>query len=179
VTRLLLCRHAEAGNAAQGAALARALEPAAPAAVYTSPLARALETAAAVAAVHGLTPVEVDDLREIEFGDAEGLSFDELPESLRRALLREPEDVRFPGGENYPELQHRVCTALDEIVARHQGATVAVVSHAGAIRAALAAWLSIPDAASFRIDQRPASINVVEWNDGVPFVRLVNGARLG
>ena len=49
--------------------------------------------------------------------------------------------------------------------------------NAGAIRALLAAWLHIADDAIFRIDQRYGSVNVVDWIDGVPLVRLVNGTR--
>lgn len=177
MTTLVLCRHAEAGNAAQASTLADRLADLAPAAVYTSPLVRAVETAVAVADRHGLTPVEVDDLREIDFGDAHGLAFDELPPELRDGLLREPANVRFPGGETYAELQQRVCSALDRIVAAHPEVAVVVVSHAGSIRAALARWLSIPGDASFRIDQRHASVNIVDWHDGVPLVRLVNGLR--
>jgi hypothetical protein len=56
--------------------------------------------------------------------------------------------------------------------------TIAAVTHAGSIRAALAAWLHIADEAIFRVDQRYAAVNVVDWIDGVPLVRLVNGDGL-
>jgi broad specificity phosphatase PhoE len=107
----------------------------------------------------------------------EGLEFDRFPAELQVGLLREPLSVRFPGGETYDELRGRVCGALAAIVDRHPGETVAIVSHAGAIRAALAAWLGIAGAEIFRIDQRTAAVNVVDWLDGVPIVRLVNGTR--
>ena len=178
MTTVVLCRHAEPGNADQARCLARSLAALAPAAVYTSPLERAADTARAIAHVHDVTPVEVDDLREIDFGEADGLAFDELPPSLQQGLLNEPADFRFPGGENYRELQQRVCRALAQIVAAHCGGTVVVVTHAGPIRAALAHWLSMPGDASFRIDQRHAAVNVVEWQEGVPLVRLVNGSGL-
>jgi broad specificity phosphatase PhoE len=178
VTTLVLCRHAEAGNGEQARVLAASLAVLSPAAVYTSPLARAVETAVAIASLQGLTPVNVEGLREIDFGDADGLSFDELPHALQRGLLDEPASVRFPGGESYVELQERVCSALARIVADHPDRTIVVVSHAGSIRAALAGWLSMPGEASFRIDQRHAAVNVVDWRDGVPLVRLVNGTGL-
>jgi broad specificity phosphatase PhoE len=177
MTRLVLCRHAEAGNREQARDLAEALLSCPFAAVYTSPLARALETARAVAEVHRLTPLEVDDLREIDFGDVEGLGFDDLPRELRSGLLQEPTKVRFPGGETFDELRERVCEAIDRIVANHRSETVGVVTHAGSIRAALAEWLRMADDAIFRIDQRHAAVNVVDWLDGVPLVRLVNGTR--
>jgi broad specificity phosphatase PhoE len=177
VTRLILCRHAEPRKAAHAKALARRLQGATLDAVYTSPLRRAVETARAVAAAQDLNPVEVADLREIDFGEAEGLPFEELPLELRSALLERPTEMRFPGGETYAELQQRVTRALDDIVAAHPAKTVGVISHAGSIRAALAAWLAMPDDRAFRLDQRPGAVNVVDWFDGTPFVRLVNGTE--
>jgi broad specificity phosphatase PhoE len=171
VTTLVLCRHAAEGNDAHARALAERLSEFAFASVYTSPLPRALATARAVAE----HPVELEALTEIDFGEVDGLTFDDLPAELREGLLREPTTVRFPGGESYADLQQRVCVALDRIVGAHPGETVAVISHAGAIRAALGEWLQMRGDAVFRIDQRLGAVNIVDWNDGVPLVRLVNG----
>jgi broad specificity phosphatase PhoE len=175
MTRLVLCRHAQAETPRQAESLAGALAPLPLAAVYTSTLTRAVETARAVAASHGLVPVELAELREIDLGEVEGVMFDDFPAELRSGLLERPLEVRFPGGETYEELRRRATAALDRIVATHPDETVAVISHAGAIRAALATWLAIADEAFFRIDQRFAAVNVVDWIDGVPLVRLVNG----
>jgi broad specificity phosphatase PhoE len=177
--RLVLCRHAAAGDSAQSAQLAERLGGLDIAAVYTSPLTRAAETAAAVAARHGLTPLVRDELREIDLGEVDGLTFEQYPLELQAALLNAPATVRFPGGESYEQLRRRVVGVLGEIVAQHDGETVVVLSHAGAIRAALATWLSVAEEASFRIDQRLAAVNVVDWIDGVPLVRLVNGSGRG
>ncbi len=174
MTRLVLCRHARSGDAAEAVRLADALRSLPLVAVYTSPLARAIETAKPVAVARGLEPVEVADLRELDFGEVDGLRFDELPLELQRGLLDRPAEVAFPGGESYGELRTRVLAALAEIVARHPGAAVAVVSHAGPIRAALATWLLMADEGVFRLDQRLASVNIVDWHDGIPFIRLVN-----
>ena len=179
MTRLVLCRHARWGDAAAAAQLADALRDRPLAAVYTSPLERAAVTAESIAAAHRLQPVVVDDLRELDFGEADGVPFEELPPELQRGLLETPTRVRFPGGESYPELRVRVTSACAEIVTRHPGVEIAVVSHAGAIRAALATWLSVPPDASFRLDQSFASVNVVDVVDGMPLVRLVNGWEPG
>jgi broad specificity phosphatase PhoE len=179
VTRLILCRHAKAGNAVEAQELAVALSAVPLAAVYTSPLARARETAEPVAAVHGLVPIEATDLREIELGEAEGLEFDRYPPELQAGLLDEPLSVRFPGGESYDDLRVRVSRVLDDIVARHTGESILAVTHAGSIRAALAGWLDIASNAIFRIDQRTASVNVVDWIEGAPVVRLLNGRHPG
>jgi alpha-ribazole phosphatase len=176
VTRLILCRHARSGDSTGAAELADALRDRPLAAVYTSPLERAAVTAVAIAAAHRLQPVVIDDLRELDFGEAHGVPFEDLPSELQRGLLESPTEVRFPGGESYADLRARVTAACDDIVTSHPDSEVAVVSHAGAIRAALATWLSMADGAVFRLDQRHASINIADWTDGTPFVRVVNAA---
>ena len=159
----------------QARELAAALDDVPVEAVYTSPLARAVDTAAAIAGEHDLDPIEIADLREIDRGSADGLSFDEYPKELQAAFLGRPLTARFPGGETYEELRDRICPALEKIANAHRDGTVTVVTHAGPIRAALAIWLRIPDEAVFRIDQRFGAVNVVDWLDGVPLIRLVNG----
>jgi broad specificity phosphatase PhoE len=174
VTRLILCRHGDPASPHHANALARALRDVPLAGLYTSPLSRAAAAAAAIGEACGLSSIEVPDLREIDFGEVEGLRFEEFPPELQAGLLEQPTRVRFPGGETFQELQLRVVAALDAIVQHHVNATVVVVTHAGPIRAALAAWLLADDEAAFRIDQRHGALNVIDWVDGVPFVRLVN-----
>ena len=178
MTRLVLCRHADPGRPGAPAELARALRPVPLVALYTSPLERALATARAIADGRGLIPAVVDDLREIDLGAVDGLAFEAYPGELREALLRKPASAVFPGGESFADVRLRAIQAVDAVVARHPDATVAVVTHAGPTRALLAHWLGIDGAGAFRLDQRFASVNVVDWSDGIPFVRLVNGTSV-
>jgi len=175
VTRLVLCRHADPGSPDAPAGLAQILRRVPFAAVYTSPLERAVATAKAIAEGRNLAPALVDDLREIDLGAVDGLAFEEYPSKLQEALLRSPATAAFPRGESFADVRARVVPAVDAIVARHEGATVAVVAHAGPTRALLAHWLGIEGDGAFRLDQRFAAVNVVDWSDGIPFVRLVNG----
>jgi alpha-ribazole phosphatase len=178
VTRLIVCRHADPDRREGPAELARALHPAALDALYTSPLERALATARAIADDRNVAPIVLDDLREIDLGEVEGLSFDEYPPELRESLLQTLARARFPGGESFSDVRARAVAAVDPIVERHPGAAVAVVTHAGPIRALLACWLGIDGDAAFRLDQRFGAVNVVDWTDGIPFVRLVNGTHV-
>ena len=175
--RLVLCRHAAAGDAAAASLLAGALQELPVVAVYSSPLDRARRTAEQIASVHRLEPVIVDGLREIDFGEVEGLGLTTFRPIYSAASLQNPTRVRFPGGESYRELQGRVVSALADVTARHEGETVVAVSHAGAIRAALAAWLLLPGEAVFRLDQRHAAVNVIEWHEGTPLIRVVNATE--
>lgn len=106
-------------------------------AVYTSPLRRASETAGIVAAQIGLEPRVLEALREIDVGDWEGLTIDDV-----RAQFPERADVAghsgFPNGETDEDLDARVVPALVDLSRTHADETVLGVTHAGPIRAALA-----------------------------------------
>lgn len=100
-------------------------------AVYSSPLDRAHETATIIAERLGIDAVtDVDALMERDYGEAEGMAFDEI-----EALY--PEGVRAPGQETREEVAARVVPALLELAARHPGARLVVVSHGGSIRSVL------------------------------------------
>jgi broad specificity phosphatase PhoE len=140
-------------------------------AVYASPRLRARETAAPLA----LEPIVVDDLREIDFGELEGRRYGEIERTdpeLYRAWMERPTTVRFPGGESFADLRARALRAFDAIRGAHESAVV--VTHGGAVRAGVAAWLGMPDESIFRLDQSYCGVTIVEWLDGTPIVRLLN-----
>jgi broad specificity phosphatase PhoE len=180
VSRLVLVRHCEPDEDARGrcygsldvglsdAGRAHALELAARLsadAVWTSPRLRARETAAPLAA----DPFVDDDLRELDFGELEGRTFDEIAASmpdLYREWMETPTRVRFPRGECWADLKERAVRSI----ARIEGDAI-VVTHGGVIRAALSDWLAIPDEAVFRFELGYGGVTVVA--DGI--VRMVNG----
>lgn len=195
-TRLVLVRHGEPSEEVRGrcygrmeiglsprgraqAAEASALLGDVPvAALYSSPQARARETAAAFAAPRGL-PIVVDErLREIDFGELEGLTWDEArarhPE-VYEAWMSRPTSVTFPGGESWTILRARSLAAQRDIVARHPGETVVVVAHGGVHRALVADALGLADEHVFKVDQSYGCVSVVDHHDGGQWVRLLNG----
>lgn len=106
------------------------------AAVYSSPLRRAAETAEVIARPHGLPVRLVSGLRELDQGELEGLSVDEMRETFREfwaAWSEDPGGVRMPGGETIAELADRTWGAVAEIVREHPGQTVVVVTHGFAL----------------------------------------------
>ena len=82
-------------------------------------------------------------------------------------------------------MRTRITAAAKEVVERHRGAAVALVSHAGPLRALIASCLLVPDETLFRIVLDYASSSVVDCaDDGVPIVcslnwRSANPARGG
>lgn len=101
--------------------------------VYTSPLRRARETAEIIAAELGLAePAPHIGLVERDYGAAEGLSWREVDR-------RFPRETDVPGRETREQVAARVTPVLRALAAEHPGEALVVVSHGGAIRAALLA----------------------------------------
>ena len=147
---LLLVRHGQARNApgtsyenaplsalgrSQAAAAAQACAELRPDAVYASSAPRARATAEQVGGATGL-PVTVDErLIEYRFGSITdpNLTMEQLRERRDDLLAWHPDHKLAPDGETIREFGERVMAVTDEIVARHVGERVVVVSHAGTI----------------------------------------------
>jgi broad specificity phosphatase PhoE len=136
----------EAGRA-QARDLAEILRPEGVSALYTSPLRRASETARIIADQLGLEALELEPLREIDVGDWQGLTVDEV-----RRRFPERVDVAWhsgwSNGETDGELRARVVPAVLELGHRHPDGRVLGVTHAGPIRAVLAAASGLSHAES-------------------------------
>jgi alpha-ribazole phosphatase len=145
--------------------------------VYSSPRSRAQQGARTLASSVS-RPVEViEDLREIDFGDFEGLSYDEIAvryPDLYRKWMKEPTEVMFPNGESFPEMRTRVLKAFEAIQHTHDGQTIAIVSHGGVNRIVLAEALQIPDKFIFRLAQDYGAINLLAFMQGLPVLQLLN-----
>lgn len=117
------------------------------AAVWTSTLSRAQLTAQPCAETAGV-PLRVDArLRELDFGDAEGLTRDEMREQFPHALdafHADPVADHLPGGEDPATAAQRFTACLHDIAAAHQDSRVLVVAHTTAIRLALCRLIGIP-----------------------------------
>jgi alpha-ribazole phosphatase/probable phosphoglycerate mutase len=145
--------------------------------IYTSPRSRAREGARILAATVS-HPVEVvEGLREIDFGDFEGLTYDEIAArypDLYRKWMEKPTEVLFPNGESFPEMRTRVLKSFEAIQHKHDGETIAIVSHGGVNRIVLAGALQIPDKCIFRLAQDYAAVNLLAFMHGFPVVQLLN-----
>ncbi|MGM1058886.1 bifunctional RNase H/acid phosphatase [Saccharothrix sp. Mg75] len=145
--------------------------------VVSSPLGRAVETASAVASAVGVEPTTHDGLIETDFGAWEGLTFAEAAErdpALHRRWLSDP-SVPAPGGESFDQVHRRVRRALTDLISRHGGANVVLVSHVTPVKSLLRMGLDAGPSLLFRLHLDLASLSVVEfYPDGNASVRLVN-----
>jgi alpha-ribazole phosphatase len=147
------------------------------AAVYSSDLNRAFVTAETVADRHGLPVSGLPSLREIKFGDWEGLTYTAIHEkwpSQLSGLFTSPAEIVIPGGESFYELKLRAAGAIAELVAKHQDETVVVVSHGGTIRTIFCSILDIHLNHLWEIRQDNTAVNIIEYYDGKALIALVN-----
>lgn len=186
-TTLILVRHGEtesnvnqrwygamdapltARGRAQVAAVAKAMTELAqrypPDVFYVSPLPRARATAAAIASAIDMQPRVEDELREFDLGDWEGRTFQDLREN-DDLWGRWAADPTFapPNGESPASFGRRVRGAMRDLVEKHPGQTILIVSHGAVIGNVLTHWLG--DGRDWRRWDPPnCSITVLAQNE--------------
>lgn len=140
-------------------------------ALYSSPLGRTLETARIVATHCELTIEARDALREVSHGHWEGLSRRDVEARFTEeyaAWEEDPFTFAPEGGESGVAVLARALPVIRDIVTRHSGERVLIVSHKATIRLVLSSLLGFdPRGYRDRLDQAPASVNVLDFRDPV------------
>lgn len=169
--RLYLVRHTELKNVAgkcvgqsdvalseKGVAdierLARLVKPLAPTRVVSSDLARCVRLAEAIANQFGVSPELDSAWRELHFGSWENKAWDEIraqDEDAFEEWTRNFVETPAPDGESFLELRERVEKAMEKLKTLERE-TVLVVTHAGAMRAALSVAVGVPLERAFAIE---------------------------
>ena len=142
-----------------------------PTSVHTSPRTRAHAVAQSAAAFAGVDLVVDEDLAEIDFGAAEGLTYDEaMAAGVTIDLLQGPPESRpFHDGETWRAFAARIADAAVGI--ESHGPRIAVVAHGGVVRALLAHWLGLPESAAWRFAVPNASVATITLWDGTGTLR--------
>jgi len=176
-----LCPDSLVAQAPQYRALAALLPR--PAAWVVTPLSRTRRTAEALmAAGYPAAPLAVEPaLMEQNLGAWQGLAHAALPPLLQlpaHAFWPLGGEERPPGGESMAQVIHRVGPAMERLATAHDGGDVVVVSHGGAIRAAVAhalgitadnaLHLSVQNISLTRLERHPQGWRVVgvNWTEG-------------
>jgi broad specificity phosphatase PhoE len=105
--------------------------------IVTSPLQRARRTAEEIARTTGHEPVVVPGLTEMNFGDVEGYTIQQVLEQFP-AMREQLDDLHdldlgWPGGETRRGFHTRVMAAFLGIIERFENRSLAVVCHGGVI----------------------------------------------
>jgi len=146
--------------------LKRTGELSAAAAIYASDLPRALETAWVIQPSVGGGSLEVlvdPDLRELEPGEADGLTWAEY-ESLYEPpdFDTDPNRPVAPGGESWSGFVERATRSLERVAQAHSGECVVVVCHAGLVEASMLRFMpACPKVPRLRLPT--ANTSLTEW----------------
>ena len=146
-------------------------------AIYSSDLKRASTTASIIATGHSREVALRKELREIDFGQFEGLRFEEIswhyPEAVREWLTHNPE-VRALKGESMNELAARVSCIIPRLERHAPGETVLIVAHGGSLQVLLCLLLGIGLEHRWQIRLDNASLTVVETYPEGAVLSLLN-----
>ena len=161
----------------QAQSLAESLKAETLAAIYTSPLIRARLTAEKIARYHDC-PVVIDEgLKELNQGQLEGLTAEDLrrgyPEFLKN-WIQEPESTPLPQGESLGHLQRRAWDSIERIIRKHPEGTVVVVAHSFVNLTILCRILEIPLNHFRRFRQDATGKNIIEFSERGAIVRCLN-----
>lgn len=136
-------------------------------AVYASPLGRTVETARILAAPHDLEVQTCDGFREVSHGHWEGMKRRDVEEKFPDEMAeweKDPYTFAPAGGESGLAVTARALPALINLVRKHPGETILIVSHKATIRLLLSSLLGF-DPRRYRdnLDQKPAALNIVDF----------------
>lgn len=146
-------------------------------AIYVSPAKRTLCTAKPIAEATGVQAQTVPALVERRFGIWEGLYFNEVETRYPDEYLRWKQDKAGytpEGGETVHDLLGRLSPALGDIIGRHRGEIVVVVSHVGPIRVCAADAFQMPLALYRQITVDYASLNRIDYGNSQNNLMFLN-----
>jgi alpha-ribazole phosphatase len=148
--------------------------------VYSSDLLRARTMADTIARRSNLEVRESSAWREIDMGDWEGRTFAALHGEAPRLvaqIFNDPARFVYPHGESFAAFTARVRGALDKLLKTHDSDNIALITHGGVCRVIIGDALGMLARNWLRLAQDYGCVNVVDWYDGNPTVKLLNGVR--
>lgn len=144
-------------------------------AIYSSPIKRAYQTAQMIHEIHNVPIYLEPGLMEMDQGDFEGLTFQELKRSGKDFLERWMEDpaaVTMPNGESLAGLQKRAWPVVENIIDRNENALI--VSHNFTIAVLLCRIQNIGLSQFRKVCVGTASKTFVSFQNGAASIDLLN-----
>ena len=145
--------------------------------IYSSDLKRALVTAEVISSERKVDIVACPELREMNYGQAEGLTLQEIgrlyPE-VSELISNFSLQLKFPGGESFVEFVERTAKFVDRLEKHTPSETVLIVSHSGQIRVLVCRLLGTSLERWRQIGCANASLSIVERYPQRAIISLLN-----
>jgi alpha-ribazole phosphatase len=146
-------------------------------AIYCSDLKRTLATAEVITSGHDVGIISCPELREMDYGVAEGLTFKEIgsryPE-LWESIANFSPELSFPGGECFDDFVARAVKFMDRLKGYGEEETVLIVSHGGMLKLLVCDLLGIDYSHWPQIRFDNASLSIVETYSRRVILSLLN-----
>ena len=145
--------------------------------IYASDLDRTSQTASAIAAHHQCPLALTSALRELHFGEWEGLTYEQIQESDPQGLEtwnQDTLDYAPPGGESLKVLANRISTFKEDISTRHSRGTVLLVTHGGCLQVLLCLALEVSPQRYWQFRLSPASLSEIRFYQAGAIISLLN-----
>jgi len=139
-----------------------------PVALYSSPLKRAVQTAEKIAKFCGVPIQTSDGLMDIDYGQWQGLTPEEVKQQWPELLTRwyeYPETVQIPGGESLKQVRKRSMSALSKFCRMHRNDEIVLVSHTVVNRLLILGILDLGNDHFWNLSQEPCAINLIEKSE--------------
>ena len=146
-------------------------------AIYSSPLKRTMNTAQPLATRLGLTVQPLEGIIDMDFGEWQGIGIGEVREKYGELFdlwLYHPEKLEIPGAETLEDVRKRAVATIDDVMAKNEDQTIALVSHRVVCKVLLCHLLGLDNSHFWQIVQDTTAINLFEIWDGRPSVMLIN-----
>ena len=144
-------------------------------AIYCSPQPRTHETAQPVAHARGMTVRTEAAIDEVDLGDWQGRTFDEVrDQDAWKHWCERRGSAQPPGGEPFAEVARRGFAGLQGLAREHPDQHVLVVSHGDPLKAMIATSLGLSLDNLEQFDIAPASLSILAMGEGWSKLHLLN-----
>ena len=145
--------------------------------IYTTTSSRTKDTVKKLSELKSIEIIEKESLKEISFGDFEGLTFDEIKDKYPKEfqdMIEKGYEYKYPNGESLIDSYNRVCIELDNIISNNDERTILICSHGGTIRNIITYLISNSYKYhwNFKIDN--GSVTILEVQDGFTVITAMN-----
>jgi alpha-ribazole phosphatase len=145
--------------------------------IVCSPLARCAEFARQLAQTDNLSLTIENDFREINFGDWEAKTTQQVwasHEKLLKKFWYDPVKNTPPNGESYAEFNFRLTSVVEKIIKQYHNEHVLLIVHGGVIRNIISNVLSIPFKKSLQVRIDYAGLSRIDCYDESKSVGFIN-----
>jgi broad specificity phosphatase PhoE len=151
-------------------------------AIYSSSLMRGRATAEIIAGSHGLEVNKAPELNEVNFGQIEGITFEEacglFPE-LTELWRRGSTKVCFPLGERFLDFAARVKGFTDRLKTHREDDTIMLVGHGGPYKVLVCSLLGLPLEHYWQFRFAMASVSIIDvYSTGAILEKLSDTSHL-